>query len=183
MTELNWTDIGPQNQRPATSYTRLEMLERGIWIMRENSCLCLLNRGWLRGFSRVSGPESTDGMNWSKLYFQRDQQVGLERSSRCFAVLVSNLTMHWNHLGSFKNYWSLEKCAEVSFFLGGGGGNGCVERVYFFVAKMSKSSLVSEDVGLPSKELQSGGKLGFFFFFFFYFKERCWWLILMYLLR
>lgn len=45
-------------------------------------------------------------------------------------------------------------------------GNGCVERVYFFVAKMSKSSLASEDVGLPSKELQSGGKLGFFFFSF-----------------
>ena len=39
-----------------------------------------------------------------------------------------------------------------------------MERVYFFVAKMSKSSLVSEDVGLSSKELQSGGKLGFFFF-------------------
>ena len=54
---------------------------------------------------------------------------------------------------------------QRSVFFWEGGRNGCVERVYFFVAKMSKSSLVSEDVGLPSKELQSGGKLGFFFFF------------------
>ena len=42
-------------------------------------------------------------------------------------------------------------CAEVRFF--GGWEDGCVESIYFFVAKMFKSSLASKDVGLPSKEL------------------------------